>query len=668
MISINYTPTVLVAQRNLSSANNALNKALTRMSTGYRINSAADDAAGYYITSGINSQLRGLKQTQTNVNNSMSYLNIAESSLSNMANIFNRLRDLAVQGASGTLNAESRKTSQLEADALIEQLINIQNNANFNNLNVFGNNYSNATASNIQKAPKIEQIKSNNIPAGYTAIYTAEDLQNINNNLSGKYILMNDIDLKGIDWETIGAWGGNSFTGTFDGNGYTIKNLTIDDTTREGLGLFGVAAYGAIIKNLGMENTEIKAKGKVGSLAGVIMGEVVIENSYSISGTISCSESGAGGLIGIYSGNCITVENCYTDIDVTAGAMNAGGIIGYTENYAGSHPRALTISNCYALGDINATTNAGGIAGVASSIGGAIIKNCYSTGDITASSWTAGGIVANCFVDIENCYSTGNITAEYEAGGIAGYLSTHQRSCIVKNSYSTGKVTGIGLAGATIGCLENNSKTAVVENCTWDINKTVQTECIGSIGGTANVTNCHGVTTSELKKKETYNTLGWDLSAWSFANGNPMLKGLADYAGTLSNNLRIQLGTASNPDINSLSIDLGFNIKGFNIDITTEDSSKAAITQIDEMLKTVNSKLAHIGATQNRLESVIERQNIEVENLTSTQSTIKDADIAEETSNYIKNQILLQTTSTLITQAQSLNSGIVMSLISALRY
>lgn len=88
-----------------------------------------------------------------------------------------------------------------------------------------------------------------------------------------------------------------------------------------------------------------------------------------------------------------------------------------------------------------------------------------------------------------------------------------------------------------------------------------------------------------------------------------------------------------------------------NIDVTSHAGALDALTVIDNILETVNKKQTEFGAVQNRLESVTEALSINIENLTSSMSTIKDADIAEESSNYIKYQILQQASATLLATA-----------------
>ena len=93
---------------------------------------------------------------------------------------------------------------------------------------------------------------------------------------------------------------------------------------------------------------------------------------------------------------------------------------------------------------------------------------------------------------------------------------------------------------------------------------------------------------------------------------------------------------------------LGFQL---NIDVTSQTGALDAITAIDSILETVNNKQTELGSVQNRLDSVLESLSINIENLTSSQSTIKDADIAVESSEYIRYQILQQASATLLATA-----------------
>ena len=138
MLSINFNPSLLKAQNILNIANNSLNKSLQRLSTGMRINSAADDPAGFYVSQGLNSQIRGLKTAQSNIALGSSLLGTAEGALGSMTDMLNRLNDLALQGASNTFSEGSRTALNKEANSLVEEIKKLNANTTFNGVNVFG--------------------------------------------------------------------------------------------------------------------------------------------------------------------------------------------------------------------------------------------------------------------------------------------------------------------------------------------------------------------------------------------------------------------------------------------------------------------------------------------------------------------------------------------------
>src|SRR5699024_9827564 len=103
------------------------------------VNCAADDAAGMFVSSRLNAAIRGLAQAKKNVSDGISFINSADGALSNMGDILNRLRDLAVQGANGVYDDKSLDAMQSEAEALISQLNQIRDGASFNGRSIFGN-------------------------------------------------------------------------------------------------------------------------------------------------------------------------------------------------------------------------------------------------------------------------------------------------------------------------------------------------------------------------------------------------------------------------------------------------------------------------------------------------------------------------------------------------
>ena len=137
MLSINYNPSVLKAQNNLAFASDAVSSALERMSTGFKINRASDDAAGLYVSTKMSSQIRGLLQAKKNVSDGLSLLNTAEGDLGSVQDLLLRIRDLSLQASNGIYDNSARKAMQDEADLLIEEVYRIIDSSNFNGMKIF---------------------------------------------------------------------------------------------------------------------------------------------------------------------------------------------------------------------------------------------------------------------------------------------------------------------------------------------------------------------------------------------------------------------------------------------------------------------------------------------------------------------------------------------------
>ena len=276
------------------------------------------------------------------------------------------------------------------------------------------------------------------VPSGYTGIYTAEDLDAVRNNLSGNYILMNDIDLSTWgNWQPIGgSWQQESsnFSGTFDGNGYSIFNMTItEESAYSGsyAGLFTVIR-GATVKNIKEITGSITSQGKAALCAGAVCAEAYDSEIINCASSIDVSYQfgeptgdviwtslnvycTVGGIAGTISGT--TIENCCNFGNVSGishpATMNLGGI---TAKYSNNSE----VMNCYNAGSLAANTDfataeVGGIVGLYFTAGNSLqIRNCYNLGAISCSAGVEtnnrmGGILGSSpqysyTNNIINCY------------------------------------------------------------------------------------------------------------------------------------------------------------------------------------------------------------------------------------------------------------------------
>ncbi|MDH3346512.1 MAG: flagellin [Desulfobulbaceae bacterium] len=133
----------LNAQRNLSSSQRMLNKSMARLSSGLRVNSAKDDAAGLAISDRMTSQIRGLNQAVRNANDGISLSQTAEGALQETTNLLQRMRELSVQSANDTNTIEDRSSLDAEFQQLMEEITRISQNTAFNNRTILTGSYAN---------------------------------------------------------------------------------------------------------------------------------------------------------------------------------------------------------------------------------------------------------------------------------------------------------------------------------------------------------------------------------------------------------------------------------------------------------------------------------------------------------------------------------------------
>lgn len=405
-----------------------------------------------------------------------------------------------------------------------------------------------ACANTVQRDEFISYVSSNS--AGYTPIHNAEELINISKNLSGKYVLVEDIDLSGYtNFSPIGTTHTAAFTGVLEGDGHIIRGLNVQQSFYSGTiaapsytaGLFGVCD-GAVIRNLGLEDVNIS---------------IITTSGYRYVSNLDSEYSVFAGAIAGYAEKNTIIYNCYATGNIQAKAYEegysaaiAGGLIGYGNNTDIRFSRNSCSVTAY---NGNATqaydSFAGGIIG--RSGGDCSIDVSMNSGTVNARTLDygkayAGGLLGysvSTTADIENAYNSAEVQSlsgnnfcdPAYAGGIAGKYAGHISKC-----YNNGSVKaqaadpyGINNSLAYVGgiCGEASAE-AVITNCA-SVAPQVSANASGttsqyrvSNGGTKNnnVTNSTMVTNSsndantsgtdsEFQNEAIWkDTLGWELS------------------------------------------------------------------------------------------------------------------------------------------------------------
>jgi len=270
------------------------------------------------------------------------------------------------------------------------------------------------------------------------------DLHAIRNNLGGDYILMNDLDSTtagyielasetangGKGWEPIGTSDETSdehFTGSFNGQGYEIRDLFINRPDENYVGLFTHISWTrhidnvGVVENVGVVNADVTGFAQVGVLVG--HNEGLANNSYS-TGSVT-GDSRVGGLVGW---NQATLSNSYSTCIVT-GDSRVGGLVGDNWYYRG------------------------------------ILSNSYSTGSVTGSTQVGGLVGVNFYGNVTHSYSTGSVTGSSQVGGLVGY-----NKATVSNSFWDRVTSGMEESdGGTGEATAEMMDIATFSGAAWDI-------------------------------------------------------------------------------------------------------------------------------------------------------------------------------------------------------
>ena len=360
--------------------------------------------------------------------------------------------------------------------------------------------------------------------------------------------LTEDIDLGGKEWTPVGEtvadliMGGHEyfvFSGNFDGNGYTIKNLTIGTETSpysgDVCGLFGVTS--GTIEDVVLENVSINYVGgnhssgygfrMGGALVGYSMGDIV--NCTVIGLDMKAGSDGSyvalnsiGGLVGIQDGGTtVSHSRVSGKIEESTKKGNVGGFVG-------TLAKGSSAKYCGADVSVEVTGNGRGIAvggfvgiGNGVTIDETLIENCYATGNITGAEY-AGGFVGNISgLNISNCYAKGDVSNCFVGASFLGTdAASNNYYGTVKNCYATGLVSDIS-SSAYAFAMQDTMKRSTIQNCYYNIQNTAK-----------NTESAASLTIDDMKTDSFLNVLNGSSNVWTKRNNDTPACGAepADYS------------------------------------------------------------------------------------------------------------------------------------------
>jgi flagellin len=372
-LTINTNVAALNAQRNLGKSQNDLSRSMQRLSSGLRINSAKDDAAGLAISDRMTSQIRGLNQAARNSNDGISLAQTAEGALQETTNILQRMRELAIQSANDTNSASDRASLQAEVNQLQQEMTRIASSTSFNGRNVLDGTLNNAQfqvgananetiSFSIPSAKSAElgnhTLSSTNATATGIAAATAATTAALNttngNNVGGAAAVSQDISIFGPESESpsvITVAANASARAIAEAVNIKSSDTGVNAESRTIATLSGISSAGIVSFDLAGLNTGVGQEIPISAL-------VEANDLTSLSQTIN-DQTGNTGIIATLSGDKQSIQLTQAegyDISISNYTHSVAGDTMIVEGNEAGTPTPITLTT----GGVTDSTTIGG--------------------------------------------------------------------------------------------------------------------------------------------------------------------------------------------------------------------------------------------------------------------------------------------------------------------
>jgi flagellin len=682
---INTNVASLNAQRQLMSSGNSLDRATERLSSGARINSAKDDAAGLAIANRMTSQVRGLDQAVRNANDGVSLIQTAEGALSESTNILQRMRELSVQSANGIYTAGDRKTLDAEVKQLVSELDRIAKTTSFNGQNLLDGKLGKVdlqvgSSANQTISLKVPAMDAKTLGMGSTSVDLmggASTIADLTGDLvlsEGSILINGQSIIKGTDeFDGASTDAIHSDQALIDHinknvNGVTASTYAVATATTSGDGVLTSAEKVVVtLTNLDGTTTAIDIGGGANGTSS--LSELVDKMNAGSGGKFSAS-IGDDGKVSISAENVSSIG--ITDTGGALGTIPATSAARIVLKADNGDPVTVTRGSNGTLEQLNAfgfreNDKAGTIEGFAAGDGN------LATGDLKING--VGIPATNTDQTAPNSALTAKVAAINSVSDQTGVSATAFTSV----SLDFGSVSLATLAGGTTAM--NGVDIDITASATLklaDIAKVFndqadKTGVTATVSGTriilegnvAQISFGTSTTATDLAEAvftDTTNVVqfakaGEESTAADIAdgdvaeggirltsnNGNPISVEHKDAAAQTLTGLadsNISSGGAFGASIASLSIDTAAN-------------AQKAIKIIDNALTTISDVRSELGAVNNRLDFTISNLSNISEKTSSARSRITDADFAAETANLSRSQVLQQAASAMLAQSNA---------------
>ena len=681
------------AIRNMNINSGNASKSMQKLSSGLRINSAADDAAGLSISEKMRAQINGLNQASSNAQDGISMVQTAEGALNETTSILQRMRELATQSANDTNVSVDRDSIQKEMNQLSSEINRIGNTTEFNTQKLLDGGRQIKTNASLSGANLKGGIATANITltagtqtAGVDAVSAVWDSGAITNIGDGT---TNTVAFNGVTVTlnkaagAVAASASNATTASV-----TVANGSDQQATANALKAAFEAAKaqtGSVLSNYTFSVSGTGAAAKFVITDSLADGDNNNANTITIGGAgtlaFTATANTTPGVDGVAAANGFTVAG----VPDEGSTMDfAGKKVGFYNAGSGNFADATEAKqalNVDFVVDIAANNSAALVAGALRglSISGYTIGGAADAVTITANSTGTGGIAAGALYaehDVAGSASaTGNITfsdkpADGTSISIGGKKISFYDSSLGKYSTDADAATGMNADLAVdIKDLSVDSIADKIVSKQTDLNALLTKDVtLGknlvngktNIVVTAQAAGFGGNTITLAKSADT--TSGFEAKMQIGANTAQSMT--IEVTDMRANALKITSSDASVTSVTAKNGSVASYVTSTNVsdgstnttteyslDVSSHEKATAAISVLNDAIETVSAERSKLGAYQNRLEHTINNLGTSSENLTSAESRIRDVDMASEMSAFSKNNILSQAAQAMLAQA-----------------
>ena len=710
MTVINTNINALTAQNAQRSANSMMGLAMQRLSTGQRINSAKDDAAGLAISQKMTADVRGLAVAMRNAGDGISMAQTAESAMGEVTNMLQRMRELAVQSANGTLTGTDRQALQAEVKQLVGEIDNIGVRTNFNGLSLLDGSARSVRLQTGSRAGEtvafsLGSTRARDLGLGSSPALTATGaFEATPANLSTNQALQaGDLIINGV---TIGS------------------SLAADDSASSANKAASAIAKAAAV-NRATAQTGVRAVVGQTVMTGSAMTAAALTGTVTINGVTTASVatttdaaesrrlvrdainaiSGQTGVRAVDTGDTDggirleaddgrNVEVALTTLTAASTGLKVGA-------QSGSFSLESVNGQSIEVSSANSTTSRISRAGLAagtfergistvSSDARAVAANAAAIRNLNNGDLSVNGIAIRAAVAADDLFSSTVAASSSKAASAIAIAAAINAAADqtgvtavangVSLSSTTTATTVAGAATLNINGVDITIEGLAATDTAQARRERVATAINNFTGMTGVVAADNGLGGLDLTAADGRNLFIANTGTATSAElglGGMTVKGVgsaytvaatAAAAQTAYGTVRLEAAKAIDVRAGSQAFAaasnftaLGFEENSYgaskgglrisDVDVATVDGATAALDAIDEALTSVNLDRANIGAVQNRLEAAVNNLSSNSTNLQASRSRIQDTDFAVESTNLAKNQVLSQAAQAMLARA-----------------